>query len=60
MTAEERMAFIEKHARQRAEIQAKSSQLNAEREKFVAQHMNENTATNTLYAVVISAIREQA
>ncbi len=60
MTAAERRAFIEKHAREHAEIQAKINQLNAEREKYVAQHMKEIAGTNTLGAVVISAIREQA
>lgn len=60
MSAEERRAFIEKHARRRSEIQARINQLNAEREKYVAQRMSEVAGTNTLNSAVISAIRDQA
>jgi len=60
MNAGEQRAFIEKHARQRSEIQARIRQLNAEREKYVAQHIMKVAGTNTLDSVVISAIRDQA
>jgi hypothetical protein len=59
MNAEERKAYIEKHSQERAQLQAKINQLNAEREKFVAQRMKEVDGANTLDAVVISAIHEQ-
>ena len=60
MNAEERKAFIEKNSKERAELQAKINQLNREREKYVAQRMKEVAGTNTLDAVVISAVREQS
>ena len=40
-------------------MQTTINQLNAEREKYVAQRMKEVAGTNTLDAVVIAAIREQ-
>lgn len=60
MNESERKAFIEKHARERAEIRAKINQLNAEREKYLKERMKEFAGTNTLDAVIIAAIREQA
>ena len=60
MNDEERKTFIEKNAKERAQLQAKINQLNTEREKFVAQRMKEGAGANTLDAVVISAIHEQA
>lgn len=59
MSPGERKAYIEKHSQERAQLQTKINQLNAEREKFVAQRMKEVAGTNTLDSVVISAIREQ-
>jgi hypothetical protein len=59
MTAEERKAYIEKNANEREQLQKQISQLNADREKYVAHRMKEVAGTNTLDAVVISAIREQ-
>lgn len=59
MSPGERKAYIEKNSQERAQLQTKISQLNAEREKFVAQRMKEFAGTNTLDSVVISAIREQ-
>lgn len=59
MTVEERKVHIEKNAKEREQLQTKINQLNAEREKYVAQRMKEVAGTNTLAAVVIAAIREQ-
>mgnify|MGYP000860936971 CR=1 FL=1 len=59
MSAEQRKAYIEKNATERAQLQQQINQLNAEREKFVAQRIKETAGTNTLDAVVISAIHEQ-
>ncbi|HEX5222977.1 MAG TPA: VWA domain-containing protein [Verrucomicrobiae bacterium] len=60
MDAEERKAYVEKNAKERAELQAKINQLNREREQYVAQKIKEVAGTNTLDAVMISAIREQS
>jgi hypothetical protein len=60
MSVEERKAYIEKSAKERASLQAKINQLNGEREKYVAQKMKEVAGTNTLDSVVISAVREQS
>jgi len=60
MTIEERKAYIDKNAKEREQLQKQIVQLNADREKFVAQRMKEAAGTNTLDAVVISVIREQA
>jgi hypothetical protein len=60
MAAGERKAFIEKNSQERAELQARIKQLNGEREQYVAQRMKEVAGTNTLDAVVISAVREQS
>jgi hypothetical protein len=60
MNVEERKAYIEKHAQERAELQKKINQLNADREKYVAQRMKEAAGANTLDAVVTSSVREQA
>ena len=59
MNVEERKAYIDKNSQARAQLQMKINQLNAEREKYVAQRMKEVAGTNTLDAVVIAAIREQ-
>jgi hypothetical protein len=60
MSVEERKAYIEKNARERADLQTKINQLSGEREKYVAQRMKEISGTNTLDTVVISAVREQS
>ena len=62
MNADERKSYIEKRARERAELQSRISQLNAEREKYLAARMKESAVagTNTLDGVVITTIREQA
>lgn len=60
MDAGERKAHIERNTQERAELQARIKQLNGEREQYVAQRLKEVTGTNTLDAVVISAVREQS
>ena len=54
-----RQEFIEQKSQERAALQAKIKQLNAEREKFVAAQVK-NATTNTLDSVVITTVREQA
>lgn len=60
LTTDERKAYVEKKAGERAGLQAKIQTLNAEREKYLAAQMKQPAATNTLDAVVIAAVREQA
>jgi hypothetical protein len=60
LSADERKAYVETKSKERAEMQAKINQLNSEREKYVAARMKEVAGTNTLDAVVISAVREQS
>lgn len=60
MNAEERRAYIEKNAKEREQLHAKIQQLNAEREKYLVEKSKEVAGTNTLDAVVISSVREQA
>jgi len=60
MTIQERKAYLDKMEKQREQIQKKINKLNDERSKFVAQKMLENKNDNTLDAVMIKTIREQA
>jgi hypothetical protein len=60
LNVEERKTYVEAKSKERAEMQAKINTLNQEREKFVAARMKEVAGTNTLDAVVISAVREQS
>jgi hypothetical protein len=60
MNETERKTFIETKTKKRAELQSKIKQLSTEREKAIAAHMKQNSATNTLDAAMIGAIREQA
>lgn len=60
LSAEERKAYVETKSKERAEMQAKIQELNKEREKYVAARMKEIAGSNTLDAVVISAVREQS
>jgi hypothetical protein len=60
MTESERKDFVEKKAKERSELQAKIQSLNAEREKYVAAQLKQQSAANTLDAVVTTAVREQA
>jgi hypothetical protein len=60
LSADERKVYVETKSKERAAMQAKINELNREREKFVAARMKEVAGTNTLDAVVISAVREQS
>ena len=60
MKEAERRAYIEEKAKTRADLQARIQHLNAERKKYVAQQMKQNASKDTLDAVVVSAVREQA
>lgn len=60
MTGKERREYVEKKAKERAELQARIQSLNAERGQYVAEQRRQQSATNTLDAVVITAVREQA
>ena len=56
----ERQEFLEQKSKERAGLQAKINELNAEREKFVAAQMQASGATNTLDRVVVVTVHEQA
>lgn len=60
MNNEERKAYVDKMSKERENIQSKINKLNEERSKYVAQKMLENKNDNTLDAVMIKTIREQA
>ena len=60
MNPEERKAYIAQQAKEREKLQQQINQLNAERETYVAQQRRVAAGSNTLDAVVISSVREQA
>lgn len=60
MTIQERKTYVDKMEKDRAQIQSKINKLNDERSKYVAKKMLENKNENTLDAVMIKTIREQA
>ena len=60
MSVKERKEYIEKLKKEREELQAKIQKLKKERDKFVAEKRKKMAADNTLDAVMIQAIREQA
>lgn len=60
MTVQERKTYLDKMEKEREQIQNKINKLNDERSKYVAQKMLENKNDNTLDAVMIKTIREQA
>jgi hypothetical protein len=60
MTLQERKAYLDKMGKERENIQKNINKLNEERSKFVTQKMLENKNENTLDAVMIKTIREQA
>lgn len=60
MTETERAAFVETKTKERAQLQGKINRLNGERSKYVAEQTKQQSGTNTLDAVIVSAIREQA
>jgi hypothetical protein len=61
MTAEERKAYVETKAKERAEVQEKIQQLNEQRKKYVAEEMKKRqNEGSTLGSAIIQAVREQA
>jgi len=60
MTVQERKTYLDKMGKEREKIQTEINKLNDERSKYVAQKMLENKNDNTLDAVMIKTIREQA
>ncbi|HMN17145.1 MAG: VWA domain-containing protein [Ignavibacteriota bacterium] len=60
MSISERKAYIDKMSKEREKIQTKINKLNEERSKYISQKMLDNKNTNTLDAVMIKTIREQA
>jgi hypothetical protein len=60
MSPQEREAYVEKKAAERAELQTKISQLNAERRKYVAEEQKKLSGDNTLDKAVIDAVRKVA
>lgn len=60
MTVDQRKEYIDKMAKEREELQNKINKLNAERSKYVAKKMLENSNENTLDGVMLKAIHEQA
>ncbi|MFN3409652.1 MAG: vWA domain-containing protein [Limisphaerales bacterium] len=60
MSERERKEYVETKARERAALQAKIQALNAEREKYLAVRRKQDATSQTLDAVVVTAVREQA
>ena len=60
MSVPERKSYLDKKEKERSQIQDKINKLNDERSKYVAKKMLENKNDNTLDAVMIKTIREQA
>jgi hypothetical protein len=61
MTAEERKAYVEARAKERAQVQEKIQQLNEQRKKYVAEEMKKRQKKGaTLGSAIIQAVREQA
>jgi hypothetical protein len=60
MNKEERKKYIETKRKEREKIQKKINQLRKKRDKYVAAKRKEVAGENTLDAVVIKAVREQA
>lgn len=60
MSVPERKSYLDKKEKERSQIQDKINKLNDERSKYVAKKMLENKNDNTLDAIMIKTIREQA
>ena len=62
MTDEEKKAYVEAKAKERADIQKKIQSLNEQRKKYVAAEMKKQKEAGgkTLGSAVIQAVREQA
>jgi hypothetical protein len=61
MTKEQRKAYVDEQAKKRGDLQKQINDLNAAREKFVAEKRREDakTGADTLDAAVLKAVREQ-
>ena len=59
MTQTERTSYVETKTKERAQLQDKINRLNSERSKHVAVQSRKQSGTNTLDAVMVSAIHEQ-
>jgi hypothetical protein len=60
MKPEEREAYVEKKAAERAALQKKIAKLNEERRKYVAEERKKTSADNTLDKAVIETVRKEA
>jgi hypothetical protein len=60
MKPQEREAYVEKKAAERAKLQSTISKLNEERRKYVAEEQKKTSADNTLDKAIISAVRKEA
>jgi hypothetical protein len=60
MTPAERKAYVEKMKTRRAEIQAKIRQLQAERDKYVAEERKKQSGADTLDSAILKAVHEVA
>lgn len=60
MDASERKAYVEKKAQERAELQKQIQDLTAQREQYVAAERAKQGRDQTLDALVISTVQEQA
>jgi hypothetical protein len=60
MTDPERRAYVAAKAKEREKIQTEINRLNAERIKYVTEKTKQQPGANTLDAVMIATIREQA
>jgi hypothetical protein len=60
MSTQQKKDYISKMEKERSRIQTKINKLNDERSKYIAEKMLDNKNTNTLDAVMIKTIREQA
>jgi len=61
MTPEERKVYVEAKTQERAEIQQRIQELNAQRKNYVAAEMKKrHKDANTLGSAIIMAVREQA
>lgn len=57
---EDRQAYVDQKAAERAKIQADIKRLNEEREKYVAEKRKEKGKDETLDKAIVTAVREQA
>ena len=60
MTEADRKTFLEQKSKEREKLQEQINRLNAERTRHIAEQVKKQAGTNTLDAVMIATIREQA